>query len=457
MGVFASILYFIDFIVFVCYFAYKFIRRKYIFSCFNISIFVYYFSIFISPVFYNTSQAWVALNVTDYKSYYKYLDEALIVNSLGYIICMFTTAFIEYNRGRNGQNKLYRFSEKINISILDLFYWVFILAWYFIVIIFNKGLPLLNGGRTFFLGSLISPIYQALNEIILVYTLFYGMRLVYGSRFKKNIFIKMCISLLTLLFTGNRGTVLVSAFVPIMLVFINNRTRIKETRRHQKVSTNYVQNWQIVATVKIIILLVITVIIGLLLSVVRNGGTGGVSSLIFELIYGNTFSDMRDGAFILQGFQQKFGDNYLLGRTYLAGFLSFIPSSISPFMVEWRWGRFSTTMLFGWTGHFGLRGGNVMEAYLNFGVVGVVFAGIAQGILAGYLEKMFYKIFFLGDVRHNGREYIILLCLSSLSNILINTAALYNIYVYIVFYILITLPIYLGKSTEKVKLREGKI
>lgn len=85
------------------------------------------------------------------------------------------------------------------------------------------------------------------------------------------------------------------------------------------------------------------------------------------MIYGNTFSDFRDGALIVRQFHFVLNDSFLYGLTYFAGFLSFIPSSLSPFRLDWSWGRFSTNMLNGWTGeHFGLRGGQFMESYINF-------------------------------------------------------------------------------------------
>lgn len=450
MSLGAALFYFFDFIIFIAYFLFKFIRRKYIFSCFNVSLFIYYFSIFISPVFYSAPESWAALGVSNHQEYYEYLDRTIILNSIGFIVSIFAMAIIEFSKNKKGIKKVIKGANKINDALLETFFWIFVITWYFIVLVFNGGLPLFNSGRTFFLGSLISPIYQALNQIILIYTLYYGIYFIYKEKFKTSNFIKTVLCIATLLFTGNRGTVLLSAFVPIALLFVIESSK----RKYNKVITtrSIIFSWRIHALIKIIIILFIALAVGLLLSALRSGGSINIASMIAELIYGNTFSDMRDGAFILSGFDNALQGEFLYGKTYLAGILSFIPSSISPFMVEWRWGRFSTSMLFGWSDHFGLRGGNGMEAYLNFGIVGVVIFSIGQGILSGFFEKIFYHLFFIKERRSVAIKMenimIVIMCISSLSNFLGNTAALYNIYVCAIFYILVCLPIRIRRRTH---------
>ena len=450
MGLWASLFYFFDLIIFIIYFLFKFFRRRFIFSCFNISLFTYYFSIFISPIYYNSAKAWIPLGVENFQDYFVYLDKTIVLNSIGFIISIFAMAAIEFSKGKRGEKKVISGARKINSSLLNGFFWIVIVCWYVITLGFNGGLPLLNGGRTFFLGSLISPIYQALNQIILLYALYFGTSWVYRDKIKDASLLKTIISLATLLFTGNRGTVLLSAFVPIALLYINDRTKRSYTKKtNRRVA---VFSWRVHALVKTIVILFIVLLAGLLLTAVRSGSSVNIASMITEFIYGNTFSDMRDGAFILSGYDQMFHGQYLWGRTYLAGILSIIPSGISPFMVEWRWGRFSTSMLFGWSDHFGLRGGNAMEAYLNFGILGVCLFSVVQGLLNGFFEKIFYHEFLLGD---DHKDYIqisnvmlLLMCLSTLGNFFVNTAALYNIYVSFIFYIIICFPIKISRKAR---------
>ena len=443
MGLDATLFYFADIVFFVTYFIYKFAKRKLIFSCFNISQFTYFFSILISPVFYHVDEAWIALGVTKPADYYKYLDQTLTINSIGFIICTLTMAFVEFSKNKKGLSRLSKNANKINTELLDTLFWVFIIVWYFIVLLFNKGLPLFNGGRTFFLGSLVSPIYQALNQIILLYTLYYGTVCVYQTKTRFIDFIKIIVCFATLLFTGNRGTVIVNAFVPIALLFIIDRTKQKFNRPYSRARVIF--SWRVHAFFKIIIILVVAFFVGLILVSIRSNTSFNLYAMFREIILGNTFSDMRDGAYILSGYDKLFGEQLLYGKTLIADILSFIPSAISPFMVEWRWGRFTTEMLFGMSDHFGLRGGNVMEAYLNFGVLGVIFFAAAQGVLNGFLEKAYYYNYYVkdnrGDSKSAGCTMLTLTCFSSLSNLITISSAVYNIYVCWIFFILICIPI----------------
>ena len=76
------------------------------------------------------------------------------------------------------------------------------------------------------------------------------------------------------------------------------------------------------------------------------------------LLYGNTFSDLRDFAWVLTGFH----DDFLLGKTYLSGWLSFFPS-----------GFFEYRRLYG------------LGIITNFGFLGVVAVG---GLLGYLLQKL---------------------------------------------------------------------
>ena len=123
----------------------------------------------------------------------------------------------------------------------------------------------------------------------------------------------------------------------------------------------------------------------------RDGGhINGFGKLFNDIAYGNTFSDVRDGAYVLYGFDQKY-DSFLYGKNYLADLMSFIPSSISHFRSTWSYGAFSTNTLFGWEGHYGLRGGWFLQPYINFGYMGVIIVGILYALIISYLERFFFK------------------------------------------------------------------
>ena len=103
------------------------------------------------------------------------------------------------------------------------------------------------------------------------------------------------------------------------------------------------------------------------------------------LLYGNNFSDLRDFAWVLSGWDK----NFLYGKTQLAGFLSFIPSSLSEFRTVWGWGNFSTTSagISSIIEHPGLRTTNFGETYFNYGLPGVVTAGFLYGFVVFKLTK----------------------------------------------------------------------
>lgn len=104
--------------------------------------------------------------------------------------------------------------------------------------------------------------------------------------------------------------------------------------------------------------------------------------MVSEFLYGNQFSDIRDFAWILSGFD----GNYLWGKTYFAGYTPFVPAFLSEFRQQWGWGRWSTEV----AGldpllHGGLRSGLFSEAYFNFGPVFMTILAILFGLFLGRL------------------------------------------------------------------------
>ncbi len=102
-----------------------------------------------------------------------------------------------------------------------------------------------------------------------------------------------------------------------------------------------------------------------------------------ETFYGNSFSDTRDFALVLSFWDGQ----HFYGLTYLAGLLAFIPRALSPFRDHWAIGVVTATMAgFSPTEHPGLRPGVFGEAYLNFGLVGVVLAGVLMGSCIRFVD-----------------------------------------------------------------------
>lgn len=98
--------------------------------------------------------------------------------------------------------------------------------------------------------------------------------------------------------------------------------------------------------------------------------------LVDSLLYGNSYSDTRDFAWIL-----TFWDyHYALGKTYLAGWLSFLPAHFSNYREVWSISRYTNQFVgFDSSIHPGLRPGKFGEAFLNFGLSGVIVLGLTLG------------------------------------------------------------------------------
>lgn len=430
MNVFALFLYVAVIISFVLYIVFKYRKRSYIISCFNISVFIYFVSYLLIPLFYFSKLSWRALGVTNIQEYRPYLDESVIINSLGLLIMIASASFVEFGTIYKKKKAIFKLSRYSNKIYIDIAFFITITAWYWIVYTYNnQGLPLFNGGRNFYLYQSISPVYLAANELLTIFGVYYGIRFAY----EKTDLVKFILSAMTVLFTGSRASIFLSLLLPVLVIALYKRKssgtmiRSKEKKRKKK------------AMRKMIIVVAILGILGLSLQFVRSGiqGSTKLLSLINELLYGNTFSDFRDGAFILHGYRAQYGQTRLLGRTYLAGLLSFIPTHSSSYRQIWSWGRFTTEELFGMTGHFGLRGGNAMEAYLNFGITGVVIVSCLQGVVFGYLEKQFnYMI--LNEMENKIYEkYLFLFAILTLYNNLVVSSTMYNLYVDLLFLLIL--------------------
>jgi oligosaccharide repeat unit polymerase len=103
------------------------------------------------------------------------------------------------------------------------------------------------------------------------------------------------------------------------------------------------------------------------------------AGVIFLVFFGNTFSDLRDFAWVYSAWNHAFWS----GKTYLAGFMAFIPRFLSEYRDTWSIGVVTaTTAGFDPQEHPGLRPGVFGEGFFNFGPLGVVVVGLMLGIVA---------------------------------------------------------------------------
>ncbi|WP_316809617.1 O-antigen polymerase [Pedobacter agri] len=123
--------------------------------------------------------------------------------------------------------------------------------------------------------------------------------------------------------------------------------------------------------------------------ILRSGETKVTGSdIVTSLIYGNTFSDLRDFAWVLSDWNHQL----ILGKTHFSGLISFIPSGISEFRSEWALGKV-TTRIAGLTDsyHGGLRLTIFGESYINFGLIGVIIFSLTYGY---FLQEINRKVMY---------------------------------------------------------------
>lgn len=165
--------------------------------------------------------------------------------------------------------------------------------------------------------------------------------------------------IIALLFYGERGNLASIASMTVFVFFIKRGKRLNLSRLGLGICCAF--------------------LLASLLDALRNGDFSFKSvaaGFLISTLYGNSFSDTRDFALVL-----SFWDgHYLLGKTYLAGLIAFVPRVLSSFRDTWSYGVVTASMVgFDTKEHPGLRIGIVGEAYLNFGLLGVCFLGLLIG------------------------------------------------------------------------------
>jgi len=128
-------------------------------------------------------------------------------------------------------------------------------------------------------------------------------------------------------------------------------------------------------------------IFGFYLGNVRSGDyslSAFFGSFLDAVFYGNTFSDLRDFAWVYSAWDHVFWG----GRTYLSAVLSFVPRFASHFRDTWALGaKTAATAGFDPEVHPGLRPGIFGESFFNFGVLGVFAIGLMLGTVLRHVDS----------------------------------------------------------------------
>ena len=212
--------------------------------------------------------------------------------------------------------------------------------------------------------TFVNPALRPVALFISGYSIIIGSHCLARYIEKRERILFSCTILLTigLLFFGARSNVL-AIFINVLLCYlIQLRTKISLFRLMSMIS--------------------VIIVGGLYLGSVRAGqySLGDFFELLgAALLYGNTFSDLRDFAWVYALWDHKFW----VGKTYLAALTAFVPRFASTFRDTWGLGVATATTL-GLDPHVhpGVRPGLFGEGFLNFGLIGVVGVGFILGIIA---------------------------------------------------------------------------
>jgi len=394
--------------VFVSHTLWRLTTRRYVFSPYTIPVYTIAFALYlIAPMQYD-DQAWVVLGQLDATGYYPFLNLSIGVNAVGLAVVLLVMWYVESRPRSNPMPPLLTRLPDISIeSIRNVLIGGLVL---FAGVLAIVGAIPLFGARTIFSAhSELRPVYNFANFVILFAT---SSLIVWSFLSRSGRFVLViAMGVVAMLLTGGRASVL-STLELTTFMWIYGKYPNRPGR----------------ATALITASLACVAVAGIFLASFRVGRDFDIGGILSEVAYANTFSDIRDGAFITAAWEAHESSAPLEGRSYLAGFLSFLPSSVSDFRSTWSWGYYTTEGLMGWANHFGFRGGWSLEAFMNFGFAGVVGAAVLCGWLLGRLELLFHrKVVARLDVAF-GSAYPLTWVGYSIFTVLIASSATYNLY-----------------------------
>ncbi|MEN2258384.1 hypothetical protein AAIB48_11665 [Paraclostridium benzoelyticum] len=141
-----KILYIIVFLLSTLYIYKKVKKRKYIFSIFNIGIYVFIFTVLIIGPFQYVDMAWNALNYNESSIFLKYLNKEMTVSLFGFIVFLIVLIYMEFKDFQS--SKLDKIISNVSLNIdekvINLINLIVILLWYSLIFITIKSLPVLE-------------------------------------------------------------------------------------------------------------------------------------------------------------------------------------------------------------------------------------------------------------------------------------------------------------------------
>ncbi|WP_309089157.1 O-antigen polymerase [Domibacillus sp.] len=347
-----------------------------------------------------------------YYNYLPHLNTVLFISILGIIFF-----FLGVILSNSSSKPVYKLQNNIASSFLTLsksnglILIGTLVVTLFLFLLSNGSMFGEKGIRTFAMqNTSIRPIYNLLTSIL---PLALGLTLINLINDKRKILLwVLLITLLSIgLSTGSRTTVF-SGVIFVVLTILFLRQKSKDILLTSVLTGSFF------------------IVFLMYLSDIRTGQMNilvTLSGLYEKIFFGNTFSDFRDTAWIMAGWDGEL----LFGKTQISGLLSFIPSSIFPFRSQWSLGVFTTSQVgLDSSIHPGLRPVIFGEAYFNFGVLGVISFSLIYGFIIGRISRFANSILkSKEDIRLKRIKIFSTFFMAELASNLMISAGFYYVYV----------------------------
>jgi oligosaccharide repeat unit polymerase len=300
----------------------------------------------------------------------KWVDQAFLITCSGY--CCFIIGGFFYEK------MLFRYFEKSDFFSIEKFVennikdkissnLLVILSLILIMVMFSlvyQSGNFFNPRGYFLADASIRPIYNLTIALYPISVIFIGLKYI---EYHKNTYLYLFLFLVFLsFFLGVRSAILESIVVLFLFYYFKNHSTV--------------------SFLQIFLVVILIVILAFKISILRNDTT--TVDFIGETLYGNHFSDTRDFALLLS----YFDFNWLEGKTYISGIITFIPRKYSEFREEWAWGIYAARILGIVDPLFpGHRPGFFGEMYINFNIWGVIILGLFSGAVVKHIDFRILK------------------------------------------------------------------
>jgi oligosaccharide repeat unit polymerase len=350
---------------------------------------------------------------------YQYVDLAFYISIAGYISLWIGRLIFDISSKYNPLYVLLALARpfekviesNINSSYGNLMIFGSFLLANSVIIVFQVASGNIFDSRNYFLQNpQIRPLYNLVVSIYPFTSTFIAARIV-----QKNLLVDKILLVLGVVLSATLGSRYVILTVFINLISLYAYKRYKEIKA--------------LTLLKIFVFGLFLILVALYISDVRELQFNPLitfSKVGLSIFYGNTYSDIRDFAWILS----KWDFNYLNGISYLSALFSFIPSTLSPLRGESSISSYTNNVVgFDSSLHSGLRPGMFGEAFMNFGILGPLLLGIIVGFCLRYSDKAIKKAVISTDNVITGYSKTFAYTVASSFYI---TAGFWSLYVYII-------------------------